>query len=91
MSSRSFPRLLSEKARPLVGLTRSHLLTLGGSYLLLSWVGISGLVSLIFNVALLLILRIAQKQFRPGFFRLLLSPRVLSWAYKLPEEGRDKS
>ena len=83
MSSASFPRLLSEKARPLGGLTRSHLLTLGGSYLLLSSVGISGMASLIFNALLLLVLKLTQRHFQAGFFRLLISPRVLSWSHKM--------
>ncbi len=84
---RSFPTLLSQKARPFAGLTRSHLVALGGSYLLLSWVGISGMASFAFNLCLLLGLKLGQKSFRPGFFQLLFSPRVLLWAYKVESKA----
>ena len=83
MSARTFPGLLSQKARPLVGLSRTHLVTLGGSYLLLSWVGVSGIASLVANALLLLILKFSEKWFRAGFFRFLLSPKVLFWVYKV--------
>lgn len=88
MSKATFPTLLTKKATMLASLTRFDLGVLGSSYLILSWMKVSGIYSVIVNAVLLLLLKVCQKRFMSGFFRFLNEERCLKWAYKL--EGHDE-
>ena len=65
------------------GLTRRDLGILGGSYLILSGIKISGIYALGINIVLLILLKLSKRYLKPGLFQLLLSRRQLCWAYCL--------
>lgn len=88
MGSPTFPTLLTKKATLMGSLTRYDLATLGGSYLVLSWMKVSGLYALAINALLLLIIKLAKKWLRPGFFVHLLDSDVSEW--RLWREDRNE-
>lgn len=83
MSRGRFPTMLNKKATMLGSLTRYDLVVLGTSYLMLSWMKVSGLYSLATNALLLLVLKFIQRRLRPGFFSHLGDEKQLEWSYQL--------
>ena len=85
MVNDTFPTLLKHRATLVGSLGRYDLILLGGSYLVLSWMKVSGLYALAINIGILLVLKFTQRRLRAGFFRFLATPRRLKWAYKLED------
>lgn len=83
MSKGQFPTLLNKKATMLGSLTRIDLLVLGGCYLILSWMKVSGLYALGINAFVLFIMKFTQKRLSTGFFTQIRGEKKLSWSYKL--------
>jgi len=83
MSKGQFPTMLNKKATMLGTLTRIDLLVLGGCYLILSWMKVSGLYALGINALVLLTMKFTQKRLSSGFFSHLGDETKMSWAYKL--------
>lgn len=83
MSKGQFPTLLNKKATMLGSLTRIDLLVLGGCYLILSWMKVSGLYALGINAFVLLAMKYTQKRLSSGFFTHIRDEKKLSWSYKL--------
>lgn len=50
-------------------LTRYDLVIIGVSYLILSWMKVSGLYSLAINALILVLIKFAKGKFQVGFFR----------------------
>lgn len=64
-------------------LTRFDLVILGGCYLILSWMKVSGLLSLGINAFVFLILKLVDRNLPSGFIKGLRSARVLKWNYQM--------
>ena len=79
----SYPSLLSKKATLIGNLTRTDLLVLGMSYLVLSWMKVSGLLSLLLIVFVLGVLVLIKKYVMPGFFSQLIWKRSFDWTQGL--------
>lgn len=58
-------------------LTRYDLCVVGLSYLILSWMRVSGIYSLMINALVLLILKVIKKRFQVGFFLHLGGDRLI--------------
>lgn len=58
-------------------LTRYDLVVIGVSYLILSWMKVSGIYSLLINAILLLILKLIKGKVPRGFFQNLRSESLL--------------
>lgn len=69
MSRNCYPTLLNKKATMLGSLTRYDLVIIGVSYLILSWMKVSGLYSLVINALILVLIKFAKGKFQIGFFR----------------------
>ena len=67
----------------LASLTRMDLLVVGSSYLILSWMKVSGIYSLSIIALILMCLKFINKRLKQGFFSNLSNPQKLSWQYKL--------
>jgi len=78
----TYPNLLNSKAQIVSTLNRLDLVMLAVSYLVLSKLKISGF--LIFAILLigLLIKKSIDKKLNFGFFKFLISKRVVSWRLK---------
>jgi len=85
MGKAMFPTLLTKKATMFGSLTRFDLGVMGGMYLILSWINVSGLVAVGINAAILIAIKLVQKWVRPGFFKLFRSETRLEWS----KEWRD--
>lgn len=83
MSRNQFPTLLNQKATMLASLTRVDLLVVGSSYLILSWMKVSGLYSLAMIALILVCLKFGSKRLKKGFFAYLNDDKKLSWQFKL--------
>ena len=83
MTRNQFPTLLSQKATMLASLTRGDLLVVGSSYLILSWMKVSGLYSLAIISQILVCLKFVKKRLKKGFFSHLNDEKNLSWQFKL--------
>jgi len=83
--SSAFPTLLNKKAKILAGMNRMDLMFLGGGYLLLSWLRVSGILSLILNALLLLVVKLVTRKLPKGFVRELFASRKFLWGYKIGE------
>lgn len=88
MSRNQFPTLLNQKATMLASLTRVDLLVVGSSYLILSWMRVSGLYSLAMIALILVSLKFIGKRLKHGFFAHLNDDKKLSWQFKL--RGHDE-
>ena len=87
MSRNQFPTLLNQKATMLGSLTRVDLLVVGSSYLILSWMKVSGLYSLAIIALILVSLKFVSKRLKQGFFTHLNDEKKLSWQFKLGGHG----
>jgi len=85
MGKAAFPTLLTKKATMFGSLTRFDLAVMGGAYLILSWMRVSGLVAIGINTGLLILIKLAQHWFRPGFFKLFRGETQLEWRKDLGE------
>ena len=85
MNKNTFPTLLATKATMFGGLTRIDLCTAGGAHIIFSLLDLSGIVSLLAIVALLLTLRRLRRLLPKGFFSHLNDPVLLPWAERLKE------
>lgn len=83
MSKARFPTLLKSKATIMGSLTRFDLVILGGCYLVLSWMKVSGLLSLGINAFVFLLLKLIDRNLPKGFFQGLRSDRWLKWSYQV--------
>lgn len=83
MSRNQFPTLLNQKATMLASLTRVDLLVVGSSYLILSWMKVSGLYSLSIIALILVSLKFVRKRLKQGFFAHLNDEKKLFWQFKL--------
>ena len=83
MSKTSFPTLLKSKATIMGNFTRLDLVVLGGCYLLLSWMKVSGLLSLGINAFIYLVLKLMERNLPKGFFRAIKVNRSLNWSYRI--------
>ncbi|PIP92552.1 MAG: hypothetical protein COW00_00085 [Bdellovibrio sp. CG12_big_fil_rev_8_21_14_0_65_39_13] len=83
MNKATFPTLLKSRATILGNFTRFDLVILGGSYLILSWMKVSGILSLAINAFLYFILKLIENKFPKGFFLGLRGKQMLIWSYKL--------
>lgn len=83
MSRNQFPTLLNQRATMLASLTRIDLLVVGSTYLILSWMKVSGLYSLAIISLILLCLKFVSKKLKQGFFAHLSDDKKLSWQFKL--------
>ena len=83
MSRNQFPTLLNQRATILASLTRVDLLVVGSSYLILSWMRVSGLYSLAIIAFILVSLKFVSKRLKQGFFAHLNDEKKLSWQFKL--------
>ena len=83
MSKSSFPTLLESKATILGNFTRVDLVVLGSCYLALSWMKVSGILSLAINVLVYLILKYAERNLPKGFIQGLRGKRLQNWGHKI--------
>ena len=83
MSRNQFPTLLNQRATMLASLTRIDLLVVGLSYLILSWMKVSGLYSLTIIALILVCLKFVNKRLKQGFFAHLNDDKKLSWQFSL--------
>ncbi|WP_120404277.1 hypothetical protein [Halobacteriovorax sp. BALOs_7] len=83
MSRNQFPTLLNQKATMLASLTRIDLLVVGSSYLILSWMKVSGLFSLATIALILVCLKFVSKRLKQGFFSHLNDEKKLTWQFRL--------
>jgi len=83
MSESIFPTLLKSRATIIGNFTRFDFVILGGSYLILSWFKVSGILSLAINASLYFILKLIENKLPKGFFLGLRGKRMLLWSYKL--------
>lgn len=83
MSKAIFPTLLKSKATIMGSLTRFDLVILGGCYLVLSWMKVSGLLSLGINTFVFLILKLVDRNLPNGFIKGLRNRRILKWNYQM--------
>ncbi len=83
MNKACFPTLLNSKATILGAFTRFDLVILGGSYLILSWMKVSGFISLLINALVYMMLKLMERKLPKGFFKGLRSRKVLKWNYEL--------
>jgi hypothetical protein len=67
----------------LASLTRVDLLVVGSSYLILSWMKVSGLYSLSIIALILVSLKFVRKRLKQGFFAHLNDEKKLFWQFKL--------
>ena len=79
----SYPSLLGKKATLVGGLTRADLAVVGASYLMLSWMKVSGLLSLLIVLVVLGGLALIKKFLMPGFFSQLIRKKSLNWRNSL--------
>lgn len=79
MKNSQFPHLLANKATLFASFTRYDLITVGGCYLVLSWLKVSGLTALFINILVLLSLRLSKKWIQVGFFKSLFKKRQYCW------------
>jgi len=83
MRSKEFPTLLNRQAKILFNLTRADLGLMGGSFLTLSWLGVTGLYSLIVNLILLVSFKIYMQNTPKGFLKELVTTDELEWQYSI--------
>ncbi len=83
MSRNQFPTLLNQKAKMLGSLTRIDLLVVGSSYLILSWMKVSGLYSLTTIALILVCLKFVSNRLKQGFFTHLMDDKKLPWQFKI--------
>lgn len=83
MSRNQFPTLLNQRATMLGSLTRIDLLVVGLSYLILSWMKVSGIYSLAVIALILVCLKFVNKRLKQGFFTHLNDEKKLSWQFTL--------
>ena len=83
MSNSAFPTLLNRKAKIFAGLNRSDLMVVGGCYLVLSWLRVSGITALVINALVLFSFKIITRKLPKGFFREINASKALKWSYKL--------
>ena len=83
MSKSTFPTLLKSKATIMGNFTRFDLVILGACYLILSWMKVSGLLSLGINAFVYLILKLMERNLPKGFFQAIKSKRSLNWSYQM--------
>ncbi|AYF43717.1 hypothetical protein BALOs_0707 [Halobacteriovorax sp. BALOs_7] len=67
----------------LASLTRIDLLVVGSSYLILSWMKVSGLFSLATIALILVCLKFVSKRLKQGFFSHLNDEKKLTWQFRL--------
>ena len=80
-----FPTLLSRRPTMMAGLTRYDLCALGGTWLVLSHVGVSASGIILISIALLTALRLMRKFLPAGFFLHLADPVQLRWSESFKE------
>ena len=85
MNRSSFPSMLKNQATLLGNFTRFDLYLVGGTYIVLSFFKVSGLLGLGINATLLLMIKLIQKQLPKGFFKNITGAKCLPWAFKLGE------
>ncbi len=83
MSTNSYPTLLNKKATMLASLTRIDLTVVGGCYLVLSRLKISGLYSLVIILLILSLMRFIRKYIKVGYLKHIADSRRLCWGFKL--------
>lgn len=77
MSTNCYPNLLNNKAKMLGNLTRYDLAIVGMTYLILSWMKVSGPYSLAINAIVLLLTKVIRTKFQRGFFLFLSGEKVI--------------
>ena len=85
MNNSSFPTLLNRKAKIIAGMNRIDLMVMGGGYLILSWLKVSGIPGLIIIVSILFIFKLATKHLPKGFMKEINAPKKIKWSYKLED------
>lgn len=83
MNNSSFPTLLESKATILGNFTRVDLVVLGSCYLALSWMKVSGILSLAINAIVYLLLKFAERNLPKGFIQGLRGKRLIGWNHKI--------
>ncbi len=83
MSKSTFPTLLKSKATIMGNFTRFDLVILGACYLILSWMKVSGLLSLGINSFVYLILKFVERNLPKGFFQSIKAKKNLRWSYQI--------
>ncbi len=83
MSKSSFPTLLESKATILGNFTRVDLVVLGSCYLALSWMKVSGILSLGINAIVYFLLKYAERNLPKGFMQGLRSKELQDWSHKI--------
>ena len=79
MNNSNYPALLNRRARIFASLNRSDLVVLGLSYLVLTKIGLSGVMILLVSIVILLIHKLFMSRLRRGFFKGLSRTRVIDW------------
>ena len=90
MGRATFPTLLTKKATMFGSLTRFDLGVMGGLYLVFSWMKVSGLIAISINVCALILIKLTQHWFRPGFFKFLSGETQLEWRVNWNNGREDK-
>jgi hypothetical protein len=88
MKNSVYPALLNKRARIFASLNRQDLIILGCNYLILSKMGVSGIKTLLISVLVLAVSKFFQGRVELGFFRNILSRRVIKWNGSLNRVGR---
>lgn len=78
-----FPTMLNKRATMISNFTRSDLIAVGISYLLLAILKLSGVISLLIIALILFSKKTFQKYFQIGFFKHLNGETKLSWSNQL--------
>ena len=79
MNNSNYPALLNRRARIFASLNRSDLVVLGLSYLVLTKLGLSGVMILLVSIIILLTHKLLMNRLRRGFFKGLSRTRVIDW------------
>ncbi|MEX0799356.1 MAG: hypothetical protein WD025_07920 [Bacteriovoracaceae bacterium] len=82
MSNSTFPALLNRRAKMLGNLNRSDLIFVGGTFLVSSYLKISGITGLLLNLSLLAIFKILSSKLPKGFVEQVMAPKELAWKKK---------
>tara|TARA_Y100000296_G_scaffold8496_1_gene10019 strand:+ start:203 stop:466 length:264 start_codon:yes stop_codon:yes gene_type:complete len=79
MNNSNYPALLNRRARIFASLNRSDLVVLGLSYLVLTKLGLSGVMILLVSIVILLTHKLLMNRLRRGFFKGVSRTRVVDW------------
>jgi len=89
MRSKEFPTLLNRQAKILFNLTRTDLGLMGGSFLTLSWLGVTGLSCLVVNLLILVAFKIYMQNTPRGFLKELVTKDELEWQYGISKTQKE--